>query len=183
MRFKQIQLAIALIIHIGVIAQQSRNGEQKILIRYATAHVGNGQKIENALLVFQGDEITMLAGGNSTRINVLDYDSIIDAEGKHIYPGFIVMDSRLGLTEIGAVRATHDYRETGDINPNIRALPAFNAESKVLSTVRTNGVLMAQLAPIGGVLSGSSAVVHFNGLNWKEAEISEDGVYLSLIHI
>ncbi len=179
MRFKQIQLAIALMMHVGVIAQQSGNGDQKILIRYATAHVGNGQKIENALLAFQGDEITMLADGNNTRVNVLDYDSIIDAEGKHIYPGFIVMDSRLGLTEIGAVRATHDYRETGDINPNIRALPAFNAESKVVSTVRTNGVLMAQLAPVGGMLSGSSAVVHFNGSNWKEAEITEDGIYLN----
>ena len=60
-----------------------------------------------------------------TRINVLDYDSIIDAEGKHIYPGFIVMDSRLGLVEIGAVRATHDYDETGDLTPHVRNTSRF----------------------------------------------------------
>ncbi|GAB5540155.1 MAG: amidohydrolase [Salibacteraceae bacterium] len=153
--------------------------QKKILIRYAIAHVGNGQRIDNAYLAFQGDEITLLADGENTRVNILDYDSIIDADGKHIYPGFILMDSRLGLTEIGAVRATHDFQETGRYNPNVRALPAFNSESKVISTVRTNGVLMAQIAPKGGVLSGTSAAVHFDGWHWQDAAIREDGVYLN----
>lgn len=154
--------------------------EKKTLIRYATAHVGNGNKIDNALLAIQGNEITLLADGNKTRVNVLDYDSIINAEGKHIYPGFIVMDSRLGLVEIGAVRATHDYDETGDFTPHVRTLPAFNAESKVTATVRTNGVLMGQIAPLGGVFSGTSSCMHFNGNNWQDAKVrADEGTYLN----
>lgn len=153
---------------------------KSVLIRYATAHIGNGEKIENAYLSFQGDEITMLANGNNVRINILDYDSIIDAEGKHVYPGFIIMDSRLGLNEIGAVTATHDFDETGEYTPSVRTLPAFNTESKVIATVRTNGVLMAQIAPVGGKLSGSSSCVHFDGWNWQDATIKADeGIFMN----
>ena len=147
---------------------------KKILIRYATAHVGNGEVIDNAYLTIEGDEIGILANGNNVRINILDYDSIIDAEGKHIYPGFIVMDSRLGLNEIDAIAATHDFNETGEYTPSVRTLPAFNSESKVISTVRTNGVLMAQIAPTGGRVSGSSSCVHFNGWNWQDATVEAD---------
>lgn len=155
------------------------NGK-KVLIRYATAHVGNGEKIDNAIIVIQGDELAMVANGNSARINVLDYDTIIDAEGKHVYPGFILMDSRLGLVEIEAVGATRDFKETGQFLPNVRTLPAFNTESKVISTVRTNGVLMAQVAPKGQVISGSSSCVHFDGWNWKDANVrADEGIYLN----
>ena len=163
-----------------VASAQTPAKEKSILIQYATAHLGNGEVIENALMVIQGNEITMLASGNNARINILDYDSIINGEGKHIYPGFIIMDSRLGLVEIEAVRATHDFDETGDLTPNVRALPAFNSESKVIATVKTNGVLMAQIAPSGGVLSGTSSCVHFNGKNWKDATVrTDEGVYLN----
>ena len=158
----------------------SQETSKKILILYGTAHVGDGEKIENSLLAIQGNEITLLADGNNTRINVLDYDSIINAEGKHIYPGFIVMDSRLGLVEIGAVRATHDYDETGDFTPNVRTLPAFNTESKVITTVRTNGILMGQIAPTGGVMSGISSCMHFNGTNWQDAQVrADEGLFLN----
>ena len=162
------------------IMAQTIKPAKKVLIRYATAHVGNGERIDNALFGFQGNEIILLADGNKSRVNVLDYDSIIDAEGKPIYPGFIVMDSRLGLVEIGAVRATHDYDETGDFTPNVRTLPAFNTESKVIATVKTNGVLMGQIAPSGGVLSGSSSCMHFDGENWQDAKVrADEGVYLN----
>ncbi|MEZ4721409.1 MAG: amidohydrolase family protein [Flavobacteriales bacterium] len=175
-----LMLVLLSLVGMSQIPSPGKKNTKKVLVRYATAHVGNGEKIENAYLAFNGDEITMLANGNNMRINVLDYDSIIDAEGKHIYPGFIIMDSRLGLTEIDQVNATHDFNETGMLTPNVRALPAFNAESKVVSTVRTNGILMAQIAPSGGVLSGTSACVHFDGWNWKDAAVrGEEGVYLN----
>jgi hypothetical protein len=177
-RKAQITFLVLSLLPLALFCQESAG--KKTLIRYATAHVGNGERIDNALLAIQGNEITLLADGNKTRINVLDYDSIIDAEGKHIYPGFIVMDSRLGLVEIGAVRATHDYDETGDLTPHVRTLPAFNTESKVTATVRTNGVLMGQIAPLGGVLSGTSSCMHFNGNNWQDAKVrADEGLFLN----
>ena len=166
-----------------IVAQSPTPGKasnKKILIRYATAHLGTGQKIDNAYVAVQGDEFIMVADANSTRINPNDFDSIIDASGKHIYPGFIVMDSRLGLTEIDAVKATRDFDEVGDFNPNVRALPAFNTESKIIATMRPNGVLMSQVAPVGGLISGSSSAVHFDGWNWQDAAVrADEGIYLN----
>lgn len=154
--------------------------DQKILIRYATAHVGNGEIIDNAYIVVEGDELSMVANGNNVRLNILDYDTIIDADGKHVYPGFIVMDSRFGLTEIDQVNATHDFQEVGEFLPNVRAISAFNTESKIIPTVRTNGVLMAQIAPVGATVSGSSSVVHFDGWNWKDATVrADEGKFLN----
>lgn len=158
----------------------TKPNDQKILIRYATAHVGNGEIIDNAYIVVEGDELSMVANGNNVRLNILDYDTIIDADGKHVYPGFIVMDSRLGLTEIDQVNATHDFQEVGEFLPNVRAISAFNSESKIIPTVRSNGVLMAQIAPVGGVVSGSSSVVHFDGWSWKDASVrADEGKFLN----
>jgi len=175
---------IAMIIASAICLSQTptpaKPNDQKILIRYATAHVGNGEIIDNAYIVIEGDELSMVANGNNVRINVLDYDSIIDADGKHVYPGFILMDSRLGLTEIDQVNATHDFQEVGEFLPNVRAISAFNAESKIIPTVRTNGVLMAQIAPVGATGSGSSSVVHFDGWSWKDATVrADEGKFLN----
>ena len=106
------------------IAQQ----EKSTLIRYATVHVGNGEVIDNAYVVFHGSEISRVSDANKSRINPSDYDTIIDADGKHLYPGFILMDSRIGLIEIDQVKATHDFRETGKFLPNVRALPEITDE-------------------------------------------------------
>jgi hypothetical protein len=49
------------------------------------------------------------------------------------------------LNEIAAVRTTHDYAEDGQYNPNIRSIVAYNTDSEVIPTVRSNGVLVAQV--------------------------------------
>src|SRR3546814_5533883 len=63
----------------------------------------------------------------------------------------------MGLTEIEAVRATRDFNETGTLNPNVRAIVAYAADSYVPATVRSNGILLAQVAPQGGLISGTSS--------------------------
>ena len=99
---------------------------------------------------------------------------------KHIYPGFIAPNTTLGLTEIDAVRATHDYAETGEINPNVRSLIAYNTDSKIINTVRTNGVLIAQVTPQGGLISGQSSIVYLDGKNWEDAVLkADDGVHIN----
>jgi imidazolonepropionase-like amidohydrolase len=108
------------------------------------------------------------------------WDTIINLKGAHVYPGFVAPNSTLGITEIDAVKATRDYREIGYFNPHVRSQVAFNVESKVISTVRTNGVLISQATPRGGRISGSSAVMKLNGWNWEDATIkSDDGIHLN----
>ena len=70
------------------------------------------------------------------------------------YPGFIAANTTLGLVEVGAVRPTRDNAEIGDLIPHVRALIAYNAESKVVESMRPNGILTAQVRPVGGTISG-----------------------------
>ena len=100
---------------------------------------------------------------------------IIDAKGQNVYPGFIIPNSTLGLVEIDAVRASDDVSEIGIWNPHIRSLIAYNTESRVVESMRPNGVLIGQITPRGGILSGKSSVVQFDAWNWEDAVIKTDG--------
>lgn len=94
--------------------------------------------------------------------------TVVDVSGLDIYPGLIDAQSTLGLTEIGAVRATVDSREIGDINPNVRAEVAFNPDSELLPVARINGITSAVSAPQGGLISGTSALMHLDGWTWED---------------
>lgn len=151
---------------------------RSILILGATAHLGTGDVLEDCAVGFRNGEIDYV--GRSFQVNRQKYDDILDATGHHLYPGFIVTNTTLGLQEIGAVRATQDQYEVGTFRPNVRSVIAFNTDSEIPPTVRTNGVLMGQITPRGGVVSGSSGVVHFDGWNWEDAAIAMvDGIHLN----
>ena len=153
---------------------------QNVLYLGGTAHLGNGLKIENSAISVEDGKFSLVADANIIRINPTAYDTIIKLNGKHIYPAFIVPNTTLGITEIGAVRATHDFREVGKFNPNVLSLIAYNTDSKVSKTVRTNGVLLAQVTPRGGTISGQSSVMFLDGDNWENAvKRKDDGIHLN----
>ena len=105
---------------------------------------------------------------------------IIDYAGKHIYPGIIATNTTIGLSEIEAVRSTNDNEEVGAFNPDVRAIVAYNTDSRVTPTLRSNGVLYAQVTPQGGRVSGTSAVVQLDAWNWEDAAVkTEDGIMLN----
>ncbi|WP_298440449.1 amidohydrolase [uncultured Ferrimonas sp.] len=146
---------------------------QAQLISNATVHTPEGV-LTNTDVLLQAGKIaaigTDLAAANAT---------VLDASGKHLYPTLIGLDNQIGLTEIGAVRATVDSREVGLINPQLRAASAFNIESEVLPTLRANGIGYAQLTPKGGMLAGQSALVQLDGWNVHDAMVAADtGVHL-----
>ena len=162
-------------------AQQIPGAKQtkSILILNATAHLGNGKTVENSLIGFKDGKITLVADANSNP-DISNYDIKISAKGKHVYPGFIAPNSTLGLVEIDAVKSSDDEDEIGNMNPHVRSLIAFNADSKVIETVRPNGVLIAQITPRGGRISGTSSVVQLDAWSWKDALIKEnDGIHLN----
>ena len=151
---------------------------QGVIIEGGTAHLGNGKVIENAVITFENGKITGVTNGSNSNANN-DFQKI-NATGQHIYPGFIAMNTNLGLVDIGAVRATRDFREVGPLNPHVRSLIAYNTDSKILPTVRSNGVLVAQTCPQGGGISGQSSVMALDGWNWEDAAISADqGIHMN----
>jgi hypothetical protein len=174
---KNILAAAIISIGLNAWAQQTPAPTQTetITITGATAHLGNGQVIENSILAFENGKITFV-GGPSAPLR----GKIIDAKGKHIYPGFIAPGKSLGLIEVNAVRASNDQDEIGDFIPNIRSIIAYNAESKVVESMRPNGVLMAQVTPRGGTISGTSSVVQLDAWNWEDAAIKvDDGIHVN----
>ncbi|EDP94516.1 amidohydrolase family protein [Kordia algicida OT-1] len=149
---------------------------QAISIVGVTAHIGNGSTIENATVVFENGKITRIG----TSANTATAGKVIDAKGKHVYPGFIAPNSTLGLVEVDAVRATRDQQETGSFNPHIRSLIAYNTESKVVESCRPNGILTAQITPRGGAVSGTSSIVQLDAWNWEDAAIKvDDGIHMN----
>ena len=161
---------------IGVISAQP----SKILLLDGFLHVGNGETIDHALIGIKNGVITEVGNSLVNSYNNNDWDTIINLENKHIYPGFVAANSTLGLTEIDAVRATRDFNETGSLNPHVRTQIAYNVESKVISTVMTNGVLLCQATPRGGIISGTSSVMSLIGWNWEDATIyANDGIHVN----
>jgi len=158
---------------VNITAQQTPASKQTepISIEGATAHLGNVEIIENSLIMFKQGKI-IFVGSSNTKIGRIG--RVINASGKHIYPGFIAANSTLGLVEVDAVKASSDVRETGIMNPHIRSIIAYNAESKVVESMRPNGVLMAQITPRGGTISGTSSVVQLDAWNWEDASIKND---------
>jgi hypothetical protein len=154
--------------------------QNKILIENGFLHVGNGTTLETASIGIEDGKIAHVKNSLAFSVDKSKYDLVIDATGQHIYPGFIAPNSTLGLTEIDAVRATLDFYEVGEYNPHIRALIAFNVESKVVGTVRTNGVLFAQATPRGGAITGSSSLMRLFGWNWEDAVVKKDeGIHVN----
>lgn len=144
----------------------------KLYIKNATVHVGNGQVIPGATVAVENGKIT----GVGTAVTIQSNDAnVIDASGKHLYPGLILSASSLGLVETPTVRATTDVREIGEYNPSIRAIVAYNTDSKITNTVRSNGILLANIVPEGGTISGSSSVVQLDAWNWEDAAYRMDG--------
>lgn len=143
-----------------------------MIIKNGTIHVGNGQVIQNGSIEVNGGKITRVG----TDIPVpMDDVKVFDAKGKHVYPGLILASSNLGLVEVPTVRATSDAQEIGEINPSIRSIVAYNTDSKITNTVRSNGVLLANIVPDGGLISGSSSVVQLDAWNWEDAAYLLDG--------
>lgn len=160
------------------VAQQTPASAQKeaISIDGATAHLGNGEVIENALVMFEEGKLTFVG---SAMTKIARRGTVIKGKGKHVYPGIIAPCKALGLIEVNAVRASNDQDEIGEMIPHVRSLIAYNAESQVVESMRPNGVLIGQITPQGGRISGTSSIVQFDAWNWEDAAIKvDDGIHL-----
>jgi len=165
-------LSIATLTHGQANISPAPAQSKPIVITGATIHIGNGQVINSGYIAFDKGKITAIGEGAAPAIAGAD---VIDATGKQVYPGFICPETTLGLIEVEeGARGTVDAQETGDFNPNVRSLIAYNTDSKVIPTVRSNGILLAQPTPVGGVIAGTSSVVQLDAWNWEDAAYKTD---------
>ena len=148
-----------------------------ILIKNGLVHVGNGQILNNTSIEVNDGKITAIGANVSASGNSIT----VDASGKHVYPGLILSNSNLGLLEVSSVRATVDATEIGEYNPSVRSLVAYNTDSRVINTLKTTGVTLANIVPQGGKISGSSSIVQLDAWNWEDAAYAADnGIHMNM---
>ena len=153
---------------------------QPVLIYNALIHIGDGNTIEKGFVSFDNGKITDVSSED------LDLESDayqnylkINANGSHLYPGLILPNSKVGLEDISAVRATVDHTEVGELNSNIRSLIAFNTDSEIISTFRYNGILLSQVVPDGSFVTGNSSIMMMEGWIWEDAAYKiDDGMHV-----
>ena len=143
-----------------------------IIIKNGTVHTGTGTVLNNTSIQINNGKIENIGTDISGDFAAA---KIIDATGMHIYPGFIMSNTTTGLKEIAnQVKGSNDYEELGELNPNVRSIVAYNADSKITNTLRSNGILFASVAPQGSLISGTSSVVQFDAWNWEDAVYNTD---------
>jgi len=143
--------------------------EQKrpILLRGGTLHTVSGDVLEEYDLLFAEGRIITI----DEQIQPSPETDIYEIYGKHVVPGFVAGYTRIGLTEISAVKQTNDHSEIGDINPNVRANVAYNPDSDLIPVTRSNGVLVVNSAPSSGRVPGQSSVMKLDGWTWEDATL------------
>lgn len=152
---------------------------EPIAIMNATAHLGNGEVIENSIITFENGKIKLVADARVVRIDLSGYKKI-EASGMHAYPGLILPMTNLGLVEYEAVRASLDFSETGNLNPNVRTAIAFNTDSELIPTMKFTGIQLAQSTPRTGTIEGTSSIMQLDAWNWEDAIYkADDAVHLN----
>lgn len=150
--------------------------DHPILLKNGFIHTVSNGTIENGSILFNNGKITRVGKTITAPANT----EVIDLQGRHVYPGLIAAVSSMGLVEINAVKATVDYAETGSLNPNVRANVSYNPDSEIIPVTRSNGVLLANVVPSSGLISGQSSLMMLDGWTWENATLEHPtGLHLN----
>ncbi len=97
-----------------------------------------------------------------------------EGERARVYPGLISSYTRMGLEEIGAVRASTDMNEAGELTPEVVGATAVNPDSWLMPVARSNGVLMFGTFPTGGTVPGRASVISADGWTTEDLTVRRD---------
>ena len=140
-----------------------------LLLTGLTVHtVTNGLKADTDVLIVDGK---IAALGQD--LTAPEGATVLALDGKHLYPGLIALANQLGLIEIEAVRATDDSTEVTQTNPDIKAKVAYNADSEVIPTIRSNGFAYSMVYPSGSMLMGQSSLMQLDSWNYQDAVVAD----------
>lgn len=176
MKYNLLRISLAFLIFACLTGQQQALGHDEvpgapqktpIAIVGATIYPVSSPPIEGGTILFDKGKITAV-GKN---VKIPKGAKIIKAEGKKVFPALFESHSQMGLIEIGAVNASDDRREIGNLNPNVKAQVAVNPDSEVIPVTRSNGVLLALSAPSGSLVAGKSAVIQLDGWTYEEMTV------------
>jgi imidazolonepropionase-like amidohydrolase len=143
-----------------------RYARPALLIRGATVHPMFSAPLVGDVLVGANGKIA--AVGNNLSANGAH---VVNAHGKHLYPGLIDPATGIGLNEIGQVPASDDSSERGNFHPDYRVERAINPEWETMGVARQQGVLTVLVKPNGAGISGQAALINTEGFTWEDLTV------------
>ncbi len=143
----------------------------QVAIRGGTIHTMAGEPIHDGMIVIQDGKIT--AVGKADAIKVPDGFKVLKA--KVVTPGLIDAHCTVGLS--GILNYDHDQDQlerAAPIQPELRALDAYNAHEDLIEWVRGFGVTTIHTghAP-GELISGQTLIVKTFGNTVEDALLTE----------
>lgn len=158
----------------------SQVNAKSIAITNATVYTVAKQGVLSQATVMVDDGIITAVYSKDEIPASLIADTIIDAKGRILTPGFIASGNLLGLVEVGAVSATRDSSDKkADIT--FDASLAFNPKSTLIAYARKGGITSSLVTPYGGekVFTGQSFVVNLSG-DFDSVIVPNNAVMVSL---
>lgn len=152
-----------------------RADNSKFALTNAKIYTVTNGVIENGTIIINNGIIEAVGAD----INIPGDAQVIDYSGQEIYPGMIDSGTRLGLSEIGSISEANDFREFGEITPNMQALTAVNPNSVAIPVTRVSGVTSALTMPAGGPLPGTAATISLFGYTPDQMFAGSKGVVMN----
>tara|TARA_R110002096_G_scaffold97694_14_gene217747 strand:- start:4272 stop:5585 length:1314 start_codon:yes stop_codon:yes gene_type:complete len=154
-------------------ANKARGG--KFALTNAKIYTVTNGIIENGTIIINNGVIEAV-GAN---IKIPADAEVFDYQGREIYPGMIDSGTQLGLKEIGSISEAQDFREFGDVTPQMQALTAVNPNSVAIPVTRVSGVTTTLTMPDGGVLPGTAATINLFGYTPDQMYAGSKGVVMN----
>ena len=144
------------------------NPRGAVVLRDATVHPP-GKPAFVGTVVYTGRTIKEVRAASAGERNPGPGEVVIDATGRHVYPGLIDAGTVLGLVEIASARETADFKDGGDFQPDLRAATAINPDSELIPVTRANGITTVVTRPTGSTVAGQGALINLAG--WVPGEM------------
>jgi imidazolonepropionase-like amidohydrolase len=130
-----------------------------------TIHPVSAEPLENGTLLIRDGRIEAVGRD----LPIPSGATVIDARGRHVWPGLINAGSQVGMDEIGQVDVTIDTGETGTYQPDVLAISGFNPHSAMVPVTAADGVLTALVFPSSPTIAGQAGLVNLDG--WTTPEM------------
>ena len=172
-------LSVLVLLPLFAVAQNDggivRADNSKFALTNAKIYTVTNGVIENGTIIINNGIIEAVGAD----INIPGDALVIDYSGQEIYPGMIDSGTRLGLSEIGSISEANDFREFGEITPNMQALTAVNPNSVAIPVTRVSGVTSTLTMPAGGPLPGTAATISLFGYTPDQMFAGSKGVVMN----
>lgn len=142
--------------------------EKVIAIKGAKVYTGEGEPLEDAVVLLAGDKVQAVGKGLSVPAGA----DVVQGKGLVVTPGLIDPLTQVGLDEVELEETANDETESRSrdrIRAAYRTADAYNPQTAVIPVTRLGGVTSVGVVPKGGLISGQSAWADLAGETATEA--------------